>query len=162
MNEVVHRPSVAVYSKENFLWVKTLSGYRRRSPDPEVPTRCLSNEASAADVGKAVLEALSKSRLINREEIPSFFHPDRVKGDYEAWIEGLIKQLGYPSKRSVLKGMKLCHVELENGEVHFMPNRQVKLEAWEGLGADHDVVIPGDATAEQVGVALMQALERCQ
>ena len=162
MNEVVHRPSVAVYSKEHFLWVKTLSGYRRRSADPEVPTRCLSKEASTADVGKAVLDALSRSRLISREEIPSFFAPEKVKANYEAWIEGLIKQLGYSSKRSVLKGMKSCHVEVENGEIHLHPFRQVKLDAWEGLSADHDVVIPGDATAEQVGVALMQALERCQ
>ena len=70
----------------DFLNVKTCSGYSRSVSDPEGENIFLPLDFNAVTLGESVLKALSKSRMIDPKDFGVFFDRDRVLFEYQQWI----------------------------------------------------------------------------
>ncbi|OCQ53931.1 hypothetical protein Ppb6_00951 [Photorhabdus australis subsp. thailandensis] len=152
-----------VFNRDFYL-IETLSGYRMLGIDLQGGHYLLSPDTDDEQLGIAVLDALSKSRLIPLEDVGVFFDPAKCSEQYKEWTNRLIKTYGYRSKRQLFKTMNSCTIRLLDGVITIKPSGHEKLELWTGKGiveSDY-VIIPADSSPEEVGAALRLAFSRCR
>ena len=158
------RKWASAYANAKLLAVETWSGYVRQVGDPAGPHYDLLPESTDDALGAAVLNCLAHSRFLNTPELRAeLFHPDAVSRSYAAWLERLIQFGGFKTKRALLKDMKCCEIEQDEGAITIEPTHHEKLEGWSGEGiteADH-VVISAQASPSAIGAALREAFRRC-
>ena len=119
-------------------------------------------DASNDVLGRTILQALEHSRTIDEQERDAIYFPwEKYKQHHEDWLAHLCKALGCKTKRTLLKDMMHCSVWLKNGRITISPTRHVKLEAYDGLPDDEDVILSLDNTHEEIGAGLRLALSRC-
>ncbi|MQL48576.1 DUF1436 family protein [Photorhabdus khanii] len=152
-----------VFNRDFYL-IETFSGYRMLSIDLQGGHYLLPPDTNDEQLGMAVLDALSKSRLIPLEDVGDFFDPEKCREQYKEWTDRLIKTYGYRSKRQLFKKMNSCDIRLLDGVITIKPSGHEKLELWTGKGiveSDY-VAIPVDSSPEEVGAALRLAFSRCR
>jgi hypothetical protein len=154
----------SAYQNQDFINIKTFSGYGKKAVDPDGVQILLPPDASNEDLGKATLAALSKSRIIDISEIATFFDLDNTMKNYNNWVADLMNKYGYKTKRALFKNMMQCSIEIRNGVLTIYPSHHEKLEAWGGDGFtdDDNVVLPINSTAEEIGAGLRLAFSRCR
>ncbi|NHB61287.1 contact-dependent growth inhibition system immunity protein [Photorhabdus sp. RW14-46] len=148
----------------DFYSVKTYSGNGLLRADPLGSKHLLQPIVSDQELGKAVLDALSKSRVIPFDECEDYFDHDASDEQYKNWITEMMKSYGYRSKRRLFKKMLSCSICMLDGEITIQPSSHEKLEGWSGDGiseADY-VIIPANSSPEEVGAALRLAFSRCR
>jgi hypothetical protein len=122
----------------------------------------LAPQASDEELGNAVLDALSRSRIVKTAEAPELY-PDRDEAERlsKDWVARLMQKYGYATKRALFKKMKSCSIERrKGGMISFLPTDHNRLEGWEFLeGAE--VTLADGSAPEQVGAALRLAFSRC-
>lgn len=170
-NEVVRGYWASVYCNDNFICVRTNSGYRGGTDiDPKGKQNFIATDASDEDIGLAVVDALAHSRWVlsaNREDST---YPPEVEFDsdltfkkgmdrHAVWVEFLMERYSYKTKKALFKSMKNCYIEKKSGYITFKPTYHEKLEAWSGTG--EDVVIQDTSAVVEIGAALRLALNRC-
>jgi hypothetical protein len=71
--------------------------------------------------------------------------------------------LGYASRQSLLKKMKLCHVRRCDDVITIGPTHREKLDAWSGDGIAHDanILLAATATSAEIGTGLRAAFAQC-
>lgn len=145
----------------DFISIKTYSGYSLAIGDPTVPEYLLEPHASDEEVGTAVLKALQQSRFLSFEEEGDLM--ENATPNYKAWVEKLMKQYGYKTKRALFKNMKSCGIDQNKNVITIRPSHHEKLEAWDGEGfTESDYVkIPADSPPAEIGAALRLAFSRC-
>ena len=153
-----------VYKNQGFIEVKTFSGYRMTTSDPDGIQKLLPLEVSDEELGQVTLLALSKSRVIDVSEIETFFNIDNIKKRYDAWVADLMAKYNYKTKRALFKNMMQCSVEISDGILTISPSWHEKLEAWsgEGISDDDKVVLSVNSTTEEIGAGLRLAFSRCR
>ncbi|WP_083196088.1 contact-dependent growth inhibition system immunity protein [Pseudomonas sp. AU12215] len=164
MSKPDKRSFVYVKSNKDFTFLETYSGYWNFLPDPEGKKYLLSPSASDGEIGSAIYEAVSVSRQVDPQSCPEFFDlMGRVAPEYAEWVNGLMKEFGYKTKRAMFKDMKSCAVELVGRSIVMQPSHHEKLEAWseKGISKDDYVVVSADSSPDQIGFALRLALSRC-
>lgn len=176
MSEVTRGRWAHAYRNGDFLFIETWSGYRGgERGDYKGKRNFLAPEAVDAVAGEAVLDALAHSRWVLGVPRKGSTYPAGVEFDsdlydyklnieqYAAWTQALMDRYGYKTKRALFKDMENCHIEVKSGSMKIVPQRHVKLEAWEGLGPNNAgaVEIPADSTPEEIGAALRLAFTRC-
>ena len=164
MNEVPRRQFAAAYRHPKFLLVDTWSGYRSAAYDPDGAQHLLSVDCGSAELGAAVLDALSRSRFFSVEEVRTngFFNYENRNRFYTAWVEKLLVAQGLKTKRALFKDLDYCEITLTaDGTISLTPKHHVKLEAWEEVPNVGDVTIGAASAPEQVGVSLRQTFQRC-
>jgi hypothetical protein len=114
------------------------------------------------ELGKALHDALARSRFVSPEEARLLLNREATKSAYETWVQELLRFRSPKSRRSVFKRMTSCNVKLVDSQIRLEPTRHVKLEAWEGLGQEMAVVVSTSETLSGLGEALRQALGRCE
>jgi len=131
--------------------------------DPEVPEHLLLPTTAEEEIGRALLDALSRSRILAPKENREFFSFERAGERYEEWVKKIMARYGYKTRRAMFVNMKQCWMHIENDAIHLQPTNHVKLEAWEGKKKDmpETVVIPATSSAFEVGAALKEAFNRC-
>jgi hypothetical protein len=129
--------------------------------DPNGAEHLLAPEADNELLGSALLDALQKSRVLNVAEARIFFDPQRIARDHAAWVERLMSRYGFESKRALFNGMKHCGVSVRGGNISIKPTYHEKSEAWAGMGSEFELVLPSQARAIEVGIALREGLRRC-
>lgn len=105
-----------------------------------------------------LMDTTLKSSMIESREVRVAIHAATTK-----WVQDLISQYGYKSRRELFKDMKHCSVMCTKGQITINPSRHEKLKAWGGKGikdSDH-VVLPVDSSPAEIGAALRLALSRC-
>ena len=149
---------------DNFISIKTRSGYFNFLDDPEAPEHLFSPSSSEEEIGRALLDALSRSRIVIPKENREFFSFERAGVRYEKWVKEIMERYGYKKRRVMFENMKLCWIRVENDEIHIQPTNHVKLEGWEGKSKDmpETIVIKAASSAFEVGVALKEAFSRCE
>ncbi|TNH44804.1 contact-dependent growth inhibition system immunity protein [Photorhabdus luminescens] len=146
----------------DFYSVKTYSGYRLLRADPQGHEHVLSPDVTDSQLGSAVLDSLSKSRLVDPDD--DFFDNERAAERYKEWIKHLMEIYNYRSRRQLFKKMNSCDIRLLDGVITIKPSGHEKLELWTGQGiveSDY-VIIPADSSPEEVGAALRLAFSRCR
>jgi len=149
---------------DEFISIKTCSGYFNFLSDPEAPEHLLSPNASEEEIGRAVLDALSRSRILNPKDNRDFFSVELIGVRYEEWVKRIIEHYEYKKRREMFLNMKNCWIHSHNDLITFQPTNHVKLEAWEGVkkAGIEDMVIPTNSSLREIGAALKEAFNRCR
>lgn len=153
-----------VYANEEFICVRTQSGFRSVTSDPQGITSFLSHQADPESLGVAVREALSKSRTIAAKEIEILFDPDLIKERYEEWVNTALTRYGYLTRRKMFSSMKCCDISETTEIIRIEPSIHEKLEIWtgEGMSKKDEVRIEKSVTDRSLGEGVLLALTRCR
>jgi hypothetical protein len=147
---------------EKFVLVESMSGYRMVQPENDGHAIYLTPDASDEDLGRALLEALDRSRFIWPRDEPEFFEWQRYVKCYKDRQKEFMRRYGYRTKREAYKNMEWCRVERSEGKISIQPHKRDKPELWTDLPPDRTVVIPAATDAVALGAALKLALSRCE
>jgi len=146
---------------ERIISIEPLSGQGIVQREDEGYVIYLAPDADDEAMGRALLEALDKSRFIWPRDEPQFFEWPRYVQLYQNWQKDFMRRYGYKTKREAYKNMDWCRIRRSEGKISIQPHDRVKPEQWEWLPADRNVVIPATTDAKAVGAALRLALSRC-
>ncbi|MCA6218979.1 contact-dependent growth inhibition system immunity protein [Photorhabdus antumapuensis] len=148
----------------DFYSVQTYSGNGLLGADPLGSNDLLQPIVSDQELGVAVLDALSKSRIIPLDEYGDYFNYDANSEQYKNWITEMMGFYVYRSKRQLFKKMLSCGICMLDGQIVIRPSRHEKLEGWseDGISESDHVVISADSSPEEVGTALRLAFSRCR
>lgn len=151
----------AVRNRE-FICIETYSGRGLLRSDPEGSNHIFATDVDDAMLGTALWDALDNSRFLSTDEAKQFLDRDRVKQDFENWVQDMITRYSYKNRRDLFKDMASCNVKLVGDLISIGPTSHPKLEAWEGLRADKSVIVSANSTAAEVGAALRLGFTRCE
>jgi hypothetical protein len=84
---------------DRFIAVEPKSGYRRALPENEARVIYLPPNASDEVLGRALLEALDRSRFIWPADEPEFFERERFTQCSRNWQKDFMERYGYKTKR---------------------------------------------------------------
>lgn len=148
---------------DKFISIEPQSGYSRPLPEDEGHVIYLSPGEGATELGKALLEALDRSRFIWPLDEMGFFEAERYMRCYRNWQKDFMHRYGYKTKRDAYRNMNWCRAERSEGKIAIQPHKRDKQpEQWENLSPEKTVVIPATRDAAAVGAALRLALDRCE
>ena len=150
-----------IFRTDRFISIQPLSGYRRKLPEDAGHVVYLAPDASDWELGRAFLDSLAKSRFIWPPDEPRFFDADRIVRCYQEWHKDFMQRYGYKTKREAYKTMDWCRAERTEGKISIEPHNRLKPEHWEWLPPECTVVLPATTDVYVAGVALRQALNRC-
>ena len=148
---------------ERFICVQPMSGYGAMvQPDDDAFAIYLPPEAADEALGQALLKCLDKSRFIWPPDEPDFFEWRRYMPLYTNWQKDLMQRYGYKTKREAYRNWDWCRVERSEGRISMRPQKRDKPEYFCELPPERRVVILATTDATTTGVALRQALDRCE
>jgi CDI immunity protein len=141
--------------------IETYSGYRSSALDDLGNASILPMSAGAIEIGAALRAALDASRMLPAPAIYKFMKLDNLYRRVNAREAELMAFHGCTTRQTLLK--KMMHVNLvqTGGEVEISSSIKRGLDAYEGDGLP-PIILPETASNEELGVAALQALARCQ
>jgi hypothetical protein len=148
-------------ANDDFIDLKTLSGYRLALLDPQGKHYHFAPTVSDIELGNAVVSVLEASRFMTPDEAAVLrTNVDKI---YEEWVATTLAQHGYKNRRELFRSMRSCSIERRGDTIKIIPSCHEKLEGWSGDGItpDDHVILTGGKTAEEIGAALRLAFERC-
>jgi CDI immunity protein len=151
-----------VYANEKFFCIATLSGKGLYGIDPAGELSFLERSAESAEIGKAVRSALTASRMLEGDELRSFFNRDSVKLRYENWVADLIARFGYKNRRALFRDMKKCNVSCSEEGLKIQPSVHDRLESWTGTGLEgkDEIHLSEGASFEELGQGVLLGMQR--
>ncbi len=150
-----------IHRTERFTCIEPLSGYRIIQREDEGYVIYLERDASDEAMGRALLEALARSRYIFPPD-PQFSEAERYMRCYRNWQKDFMQRYGYKTKRDAYKNMDWCRAKRSEGKIAVQPHKRDKPEYFHDLPSEKTVVILATDDAEAVGAALRLALDRCE
>lgn len=150
-----------VHRTDRGISVEPLSGYRIVQREDEGYVIYLPPDATDDVLGRALLEALDKSRFIWPPD-PEFGEAERYMRCYRTWQKDFMRRFGYKTKRDAYKIMDWCEAKRSEGEISIEPHKRLKPEQWKRLPPERTVVIPATPDAAAAGAALRLALDHCE
>jgi len=151
-----------IHRTERFISIQPKSGYRRALPEDELYVIYLPPDAGDDVLGRAVLEALDRSRFIWPADEPEFFEWQRFTQCSRNWQEDFMKRYGYKTKRDGYGNMDWCRAERSEAKISIRPHKRDKPEYFRDLPADRTITIPETRNAAAAGAAVRVALDRCE
>lgn len=147
---------------KRFLSVEPLSGYIRFLCENNSFVIYLSPEANDQELGRALLEALDRSRFIWPDDEREFFDSERNRQCYRNWQQEVMRRYGYKTKRDLYENMDWCRVERSERKITIQPHKRDKPEYFTDFPRERDVIISETRDAATAGAALRLALDRCE
>ncbi len=142
--------------------VEPKSGYRRNLPEDEGYVIYLTPDAGDDALGRALLEALDRSRYIWPDDEPEFFNGERILRAHRDRQKDFMRRYGYKTKRAAYGNMDWCRATRSQGTISIKPHKRDRPGLWRDLPPDKTVVIPATRDPFAVGAAVRLALERCE
>jgi hypothetical protein len=161
-SDVPFTQSAAILQTEKFTFVESLSGYRRFLQEDDGYRVYLEPDPTVEAIGRAVLEALDKSRFLDPRKNDEFFDAKRIAETHRKWHFDFMTRYGYKTKREAYKNMLYCYASRCNGAISIKPFRRDRPEYWVELPADIAVVISATKDPVTVGDAAKLAFSRCE
>jgi CDI immunity protein len=150
----------SIHRTDRGISVEPLSGYSIVQREDEGYVIYLPPDATDDALGRALLEALDKSRFIWPPD-PKFSEAARYMRCYRNWQKDFMRRFGHKTKRDAYKTMDWCEAERSEDRLSIEPHKRIKPEQWKWLSPDMTVVIPATTHAATAGAALRRALDRC-
>jgi hypothetical protein len=147
---------------DRFISVEPKSGYRMVQPEDNSYVIYLPPDATDRTLGRALLEALDRSRFIWPPDEREFFKWERYERCYQNWQKAFMRRYGYKTKRDAYRSMDWCRAERSEAKISIKPFKRDKPEYFRNLPASRAVVIPETRDAATAGAALRLALDRCE
>lgn len=142
-------------------YTESKSGYVC-AQDPKGEDIYLLSDSNYCEIGVALLRALSKSRIVEKENSDySMFEISAITRRYKDFVEYALKTYGYKNKTAMFKNMQHCKVKFINNEITISPKKHVKLEGWEGVDPKFDLALPSTSSPEIIGAAVKYSISRC-
>jgi predicted nucleotide-binding protein (sugar kinase/HSP70/actin superfamily) len=88
------------------------------------------------------------------------FEKELVEKREQEWIEHLLKNYGYKSRRALFKNMQSCFVAMEEGVITFSPAEHDKLDGWGSTTKSYKFSIPS-SSPKIIGAAVKYSVGRC-
>ncbi len=176
------RPREAIIRiNEKFIRILTCSYSGWSQGDPQGEDIYLAPLADVKIIGESVLKALAKSRDLSETEEEKnmdittkewrdlkpdrwLFTPIAAAERYKEWIQRVMKEYNYKTKKALMQNMQ--HVSVEQNEEHiiFQPTNHESIEGFSGDGITEalNVVIPANSSPEIIGAATRYAIGNCQ
>jgi len=149
------------YSDGNVFCLQSLAHHRIRVVDPAASPSVLSSDASDAELGQAVFDALDASRFVSAQEMGSLCDRKTSTQRYESWVAMLVDRCGYADRQALFGNLHLCWIERREDVIRIKPSRKDGLEGWSGDKALEDVIMSSTSAAWEIGTALRVAFGRC-
>ena len=146
-----------MFAKDSFFCVESCAGFR--SVGLERITAFLSPNASDAEVGRAVLEALSQYRVLLQSEIAEFHDLMRIEARHKEWERQLLVQAGYKTRQQLYSGLKYVPVRLSNSELSVSATAKDRHHGFQGNGFTS--VVNVDLGLVAIGAAVKKAVSEC-
>lgn len=127
--------------------VEPFSGYRLHLREDEGYRIYLEPDATEEALGRALLEALNRSRFVDPRKERGFFKADRIMRADGCWHHDFMTRFGYKTKRQAYKNMSYCLAERYEGKISIEPHRRAKPQYWWDPPADRTVVISAKVDA---------------
>jgi hypothetical protein len=162
--DFIQKKTASIHANPEFCCIRTMSGYRLLSVDPDAESYLLESTASYTQIGECVLKAIAASRLIDVKEIASYFDYEKKTQQYKKWVADISEKYGYKNRRELFNKMRSCDAEEYEGVITIKPTFHETLEGFSGEGIleSEYVRIPSESLAEDVGKAVLLALSRCK
>ncbi|MCA0371180.1 MAG: CdiI family contact-dependent growth inhibition immunity protein [Proteobacteria bacterium] len=160
--ERVLYPQASASANGDFISIETLSDTKFATVHDIAPEHVLMPDASNLELGRALLSALSLSRLIALDD-PAYTN-EACAARYDAWVKEKMDRFGYKTKSAFFRQMDNCSIEIRDGVLTISPSYHYRLDGWSGDFIDKKdyVRIPADSSPEEVGAALRLAFSRCK
>ncbi len=146
-----------VYAKDAFFCFESCAGYR--SVVRERINAFLPGGASDAEVGQAVLEALSQYRALRESEIAEFRDLARVEAKHKEWELQLMFHAGYKTRQEIYRGLKYAPLRLVGSELSVSSTVKDRRHGFEGNGFRSVVDVALGPAA--IGAAVKMAICEC-
>ncbi|MBU3121744.1 CdiI family contact-dependent growth inhibition immunity protein [Acinetobacter soli] len=112
-------------------------------------------------LGEAIRKALSAGSNIPPEGIKEFLFSSELADFMKERNKKIMENFGYKSKKALFKNMRSVDIELDS-KVNISPSHQDGLDySFTGLSKDDEIILPNDATNEELGKAVRLAYEKC-
>ncbi len=147
---------------ERFICVEPRSGYSMILPENDGYTIHLPHDASDEALGRALLEALDRSRFIWPADEPEFFEWQRYVKCDRHWEKETMRRYSYKTRRDLYKNMNWCRAERSEGKLSIKPHRRDQPGLWTDVPPEKIVVVPASQNVATLGAALRLALSRCE
>ncbi len=143
--------------------VETWSGWSRTSYDDKGQSSILRNPIGAEALGDAVARALATSRMIHPDKLGPFFDLKNLAQRQKDRETDLMAAHGCATRRTLFNKMRLVFVTLREDEHIISVASTVKylLDGFEGDDFP-PILLQGTASDEELGAAVLQALDRSQ
>ncbi len=148
-----------IHRTEKFISVEPLSGYSLVHRDDEGCIFYLPPEATDDALGRALLEALERSRFVLPRDDPIKW--EEYERREQNWQKDFMRRYGYKTRREAYQTMDWVRVQRSEGKISFQPHDRGKPGHWVWPAADKVVVISATTEAAAAGAALRSALNRC-
>jgi hypothetical protein len=147
---------------ERFISVEPMSGYSMVQPEDDGYVIYLPPDASDDALGRALLEALDRSRFIWPPDEPEFLNWERYEQCHSNWEKDFMRRYDYKTKRDAYKNMDWSRVKRSEGKITITPHKRDKPGYFRSLPPEKSVVIPATTDPPTAGAALRLALDRCE
>ena len=164
MTEELSTNWAAVHSNHGLISITTGSGYRSSFIDLEGDHVVLDEKCTDEELGEALKNALGKSRVILKEDIPKYYGRKITELQYQKWVEKLLLLFGGMSRRKAFTKMKHSFVYVLSGQLKIVPTRKERGEVWGGNGfLDSDTIeLSYTSNFKEIGEALRTILTKCK
>jgi hypothetical protein len=106
-----------IHGTEKFVCVEMLSGYRMVQREDDGYRIYLAPDAADDTLGRALLEALDRSRFIWPPDEREFFKWQRYMRCRDNWQKDFMTRYGYKTKRDAYKNMVWCRARRCEGKI---------------------------------------------
>ncbi|WP_459204130.1 contact-dependent growth inhibition system immunity protein (plasmid) [Ralstonia pseudosolanacearum] len=114
-------------------------------------------------LGRALREALAKSRQVSVEDFQKIFQSGVVQKLGKEREALAMEKYGYRTRRAMLKKMDTCSVSVVENQIEIQPTHQKSLDGWTVTKDEgpFPLYVPGTATDIELGAALREGFKRC-
>ena len=122
----------------------------------------LSLDVSNEVLGQSIIIALNAGKSIPPEDIKGILFSPELDKLMKERDKKLMAEFGYKSKKALFKHMRNVGITYINDSYKISPSHQDGLDySFTGLSKDDEIILPNDATDEELGQAVRLAYEKC-
>lgn len=122
----------------------------------------LSLDVSNEVLGQSIIIALNAGKSIPPEDIKGILFSPELDNLMKERDKELMVDFGYKSKKTLFKHMRKVGITYINDTYKISPSHQDGLDySFTGLSKDDEIILPNDATDEELGQAVRLAYEKC-